>query len=61
MVHKLGGILSGYDDLSHMRDIKHTAGIAHGIVLLLYRGILDRHIKACKRAHKRPERHMAVM
>ena len=49
VVHKLFALRAGNQHLAHMRYIKDTARLAHGIVFINDVGILDGHIETSKR------------
>ena len=54
MVHEALGILAGNEHLAHVRDVEHATVMAHSVVLLYNRCVLDRHVKARKRSHQCP-------
>ncbi len=61
VVYKAGGVIAGNNNLTHVRHVEHTAGFAHGIMLLGYTLVLDRHVESSERTHLRPQGYMAVM
>jgi hypothetical protein len=61
MVHKALGVGALDAHLAHVRDVEHTAGLAHGIVLVDDRGILDGHVETSERRDEGAQCHMFVV
>ena len=61
MVHEFLTLGTGDKHLTHVRDVKDTARLTHGIVLIDDVCILDWHIKPAERAYKRTQRHVFVV
>ena len=56
------GVLAGDAYLSHVGHVKHSAGVAHGVVFANYsESVLYRHVVAGKWAHPGPQGQMEVV